>query len=149
MSAPSFTVDDLDESTCLRPLRSAPMGRVGFTDRALPRILPVHFGVHEGEVVIIRRRGATLALRPGLILAFEVDDYDPETHVGWCVSLVGACRDITDREEVAELDALEIAPWNSEEIAGYFGVSIHGIRGRAFGRSRGPVVSEPDQPAAP
>jgi hypothetical protein len=147
VSAPRFTVDDLDDATCLRLLRSADVGRVGFTDRALPRILPVLFTVHADEVVISTRRSATLDLRPGLIVAFEVDEYDRETGQGWCVSLVGACRGITDRAEIAELDALEIAPWSSREGGVYFGVSIHGFRGRLLGRRHEPLVSDPHSSA--
>lgn len=132
MGRPRYTVEDLDDAACRERLNSAPTGRIGFTDRALPRILPVHYTLRDDEVVIARRSGATLDIRPQEIVAFEVDHYDPATREGWSVSLVGTCRIITDSDEIAELDAVDFAPWNSEEGSTYIGISIGLMHGRVL-----------------
>lgn len=141
MTRRRLTVEELDDAACRELLGSAPMGRVGFTDRALPRILAVHSTVRDDEVVMARRSGATLDVRPQEIVAFEVDEYDPVTREGWCVSLVGTCRVITDPDEIAELDALDVAPWNSEEGTVYIAVSIGLLRGRAITAAAEPAVA--------
>lgn len=141
MARRRLTVDTLDDSACRKLLGSAPMGRVGFTDRALPRILPVHCTLRDGEVVMARRHGATLDIRPQEIVAFEVDDYDPVTSEGWCVSLVGTCRVITDGGEIAELDALDFAPWSSDEGTAYIAISIGLLHGRAVTAAAEPAVA--------
>lgn len=132
MTRRRYSVEELDESTCRRLLCRSPMGRVGFTDRALPRILPAYCTLHGDEVVLARRHGATLEIRQGAIVAFEVDTYDPITHEGWCVSLVGTSRVVTDKDEVAELDALDFAPWTSQEGSAYIGISMSLVHGRAL-----------------
>lgn len=141
MARRRLTVDTLDDSACRKLLGTAPMGRVGFSDRALPRILPVHCTLRDDEVVLARRNGATLDIRPHEIVAFEVDDYDPVTREGWCVSLVGTCRVISDGEEIAELDALDFAPWDSDEGTVYIAISIGLLRGRAVTASADPAVT--------
>lgn len=133
MARHRYTVQDLDAVACRRLLGSFPIGRVGFTDRALPRMLPVHCAVRNDEVVVAVRDGATLHIRSQEIVAFEVDAYDPATRQGWCVSLVGTCRVITDGGEMAELDALDFAPWASDEGSTYIGISISLMHGRALG----------------
>ena len=131
MARRRLAVEQLDEPTCRKLLGAAPMGRVGFTDRALPRILPVHCVLRDDEVVMARRHGATLDVRPDEIVAFEIDEYHRATGEGWCVSLVGTCRVVEDSDEIAELDALAFAPWSSEEGTVYIAISPGLLHGRA------------------
>lgn len=132
MGRARYIVEDLDESACRELLRRAPVGRIGFTHRALPRVLPVRFTVWGDEVVVARRHGATLDVRPQEIVAFEVDAFDPSTGDGWCVGLVGSCRLISDDDEIAELDAVDFAGWKSDEGSIYIGISISLIHGRVL-----------------
>ena len=58
----------LDEAECLALLRTAAIGRVAFTEGALPAIEPVPFRMAGGQVLIPTRRGSRLAAgspRPG------------------------------------------------------------------------------------
>jgi nitroimidazol reductase NimA-like FMN-containing flavoprotein (pyridoxamine 5'-phosphate oxidase superfamily) len=50
----------LDDAECRRLLATVAVGRLGFTDGALPAILPVPFAVHEGHVVIPARAGSSV-----------------------------------------------------------------------------------------
>lgn len=136
MARPRYVVEDLDESACRELLRRSPVGRIGFTHRALPRVLPVRFTMWDGEVVVARRHGSTLDIRPQEIVAFEVDAFDPSTGDGWCVSLVGSSRLISDGDEIAELDALDFAAWKSDEGCTYIGISISLIHGRVLTATR-------------
>ncbi len=102
----------LGRQDCLELLGSVSLGRVVFTDRALPAIQPVNF-LLDGEDVIIRTSpGSKLALAMrGAVVAFEADDFDPATHEGWSVTLVGQSRLVGGDEEVARLSRLPLRPW--------------------------------------
>jgi uncharacterized protein len=131
----SYDVDDLDEATCWRLLGTVPVGRLASTDAGLPKILPVHFTVRGDEVVIANFHGARfMRAEPGDVVAFEVDSYDPGTHDGWYVGVVGSCRAVTDEDEIAELDASSISPWRSSDGGRYLAVQVVRLFGRAVTR---------------
>ena len=91
----------LDEAECRRLLGAATVGRISFTDGALPAIVPVPFAVHEDQVLIPAERGnAMVAAVRGAVVAFAVDSYDPGTEIGWSVTVVGPSRVLVDPEQV-------------------------------------------------
>jgi hypothetical protein len=96
----------LDEAVCRQLLATALAGRLGFTDGALPAILPVPYALQDGKVVIPAHRGSPVvaALR-GAVVAFAVDSYDVETRTGWSVTVVGPTLLVSHPEEVATLHA--------------------------------------------
>lgn len=82
---------------CVARLRSAKVGRVVFTERALPAVLPVSYGVLREDVVIATRSGSRLeAAARGAVLAFEVDEIDPAMRTGWSVIVTGVPEVMTD-----------------------------------------------------
>jgi hypothetical protein len=134
-----YVFQELDDAECRRRLGTVPIGRLGFTEAALPRIVPVHFTVRGDEVVISSLAGSKVSsAERGDVVAFEVDSWDAGTGEGWCVGVVGASRLVTDEAEIAELDALAFAPWRPEQGRRYFGVALSLVSGRA-------VVREPDR----
>ena len=100
-------VEDLDQAECQRLLAGAAVGRLGFTDGALPAIEPVSFVLHDGDVIIPARIGSPLvsAVR-GSVVAFQADSFRDDTRTGWTVTLVGQSRVISAPQTVAELDQL-------------------------------------------
>jgi uncharacterized protein len=102
----------LDRDECLDLLASVPLGRVVFTDRALPAIQPVNFVLDGHEVIIRVSPGSKLgtAMRAAVV-AFEADDFDPVGHTGWSVTAVGQARLVDDPREVARLARLPLRPW--------------------------------------
>ncbi|MBA9005244.1 pyridoxamine 5'-phosphate oxidase family protein [Thermomonospora cellulosilytica] len=102
----------LGTEECLSLLAQAPIGRIVFTDRALPAIQLVNFVLDDGEVIIRTGEGSKLAAAArNAIVAFEADDYDPVTRTGWSVVLVGASRVVTNAAELARLRTLPLEPW--------------------------------------
>lgn len=97
-------VEVLDDATCLQRLGSGGTGRLGFTDGALPAILPVPFGIQDGHVMIPARRGSAIvsAVR-GSVVVFEVGSYDAAARTGWSITAVGPTRLVIRSEEVAAL----------------------------------------------
>jgi hypothetical protein len=138
--APSMTsavlvVEELGEQECRRLLGTKPIGRLGFTEGAMPQILPVHYTVRGDEVIVVSLAGVKVsAAGRGDILTFEVDDYDPGTSEGWCVGVVGACRLVTDPTHIAELDALGFSPFTCEQDRHFMAIPIAMLHGRRLHR---------------
>ncbi|ACY96096.1 MULTISPECIES: pyridoxamine 5'-phosphate oxidase family protein [Thermomonospora] len=102
----------LDEDECRALLAKAPLGRIVFTQRALPAIQPVNFTVDNGDVIIRAAQGTKLAAAArNAIVAFEVDDFDEASRTGWSVVIVGPARVVSDPKEVARLQELPLRPW--------------------------------------
>jgi hypothetical protein len=57
--------------------------------------------LRNGTVVFRTAPGTKLshATAPGAQVAFEIDDYDPETGVGWSVVVHGTAYDVTDADD--------------------------------------------------
>jgi hypothetical protein len=133
--AVSTTDDDrlcevLDEAECRRLLGTAGTGRLGFTDGALPAILPVAFALHDGQVVIPVHRGSSVvsAVR-GAVVAFQVDSYDATTRTGWSVTVVGPTRLVERPGGVAELEDLRPSPRRPAPGRCYITVQLGLLRG--------------------
>lgn len=101
----------------LRLLSATPFGRIVFSQHALPAIRPVNH-VFDGRDIIIRtHEGAALtnaATGPGsntgVVVAYEADQIDPHTRVGWSVVVTGYARVVTDPAE-AERFLEVVQPW--------------------------------------
>ncbi|MFD5328384.1 pyridoxamine 5'-phosphate oxidase family protein [Streptomyces sp. NPDC127092] len=106
----------LDRFEALRLLGTVSLGRIVFTQQALPAVRPVNH-LMDGEDIIVRLHdGATLAslVAPadatGVVVAYEADAIDPETHIGWSVVVTGFARRVTDERELADF-ASRLRPW--------------------------------------
>ena len=124
-------LDVLDEAECRRLLPTVSIGRLGYTEGALPAIQPVSFVVHDDQVLIPTRMGSKVAAASrGAVVAFEVDSYDAADRTGWNVTVVGPSRLVNDPAEVAALDSLGLIPWVPAPKRSYIAVQIALLRGR-------------------
>jgi hypothetical protein len=141
MSGPSHLEIELDERECWRLLKTTPFGRLGFTERALPVVLPSHFIVRDRELVLASLQdGKVSSACRGAIVAFEVDAYDGATQEGWCVSMLGRSRLITDPREVNALDVLGFSPWTDHPDRHYIAIGVSGLRGKRLIQASGAGV---------
>ena len=136
MGRHAYVFDELEEPVCRRLLATVPIGRLAFTEAALPRVLPVHFTLRGDDVVIGSLNGAKvrIAMR-GDVVAFEADSFDPVTHEGWCVNVIGTACLLTDEADVATLDALGFTPWSPHQDRHYFTVRMDAVVGRTLTRT--------------
>ncbi|MFH8729824.1 pyridoxamine 5'-phosphate oxidase family protein [Streptomyces termitum] len=110
---------DLRPGEALALLASVPFGRIVFTEQALPTIRPVNHLVDGGDVIIRTGEGAALARRAreagerGVVVAYEADEIDAATRLGWSVVVTGYCRPVTDPEETARYTEL-LEPWTDQ-----------------------------------
>ncbi|WP_406253733.1 pyridoxamine 5'-phosphate oxidase family protein [Streptomyces chartreusis] len=107
---------ELGAAEAMRLLGSVSVGRIVFTRHALPTIRPVNHVLVDGDIVIRTHEGASLTARTrradseGVVVAYEADAIDPDTHVGWSVVATGYARLVTDPHELARYRAL-LRPW--------------------------------------
>ncbi|MFB9235689.1 pyridoxamine 5'-phosphate oxidase family protein [Plantactinospora siamensis] len=95
---------ELDRAECLRLLAAGVVGRVVFTERAMPAVHPVTY-VLDGEEVVFRTvsGGKLAAARRHAVLAFEIDQIDPAGGTGWSVLGIGPAYEVLDTRRLAEL----------------------------------------------
>ena len=131
MSGANRRVEVLDDEECRRLLAGAVIGRLAYTEGALPAIQPVHFTLHGGRILIPTRVGSKVAAASrGTVVAFEIDEFDPRSETGWNVTVVGPAHVLSDSAEVAELEALGIRAWAPADVPCFITVEPTLVRGR-------------------
>ncbi|MDQ1496651.1 MAG: hypothetical protein QOG69_3134 [Actinomycetota bacterium] len=131
MVGQSHDIELLTHSECFALLATVPVGRVVYSERAMPIIVPVNFSVVGADVVVRTGRRSRLALHaPGNVVAFEVDDIDPSSRSGWSVVLTGLIRLVRDPVELRHLDALGLQAWGATEFDRYLRLRPDVISGR-------------------
>ena len=112
-------------------LGAVSVGRLGFTEGALPVIVPVAFTVSGDDEVVEHATEPVVAnVGGGAIVAFEVDEWDPPRGRGWTVSAVGPFR-LVAAQRIAELDRLAFAR-NGAPAGRYLTVQLPRVRGQSF-----------------
>ncbi len=105
-------IDILDESECRGLLGAHSLGRVGMKYADHVVVLPVFYGIFEGDVVF--RTDPGTKLMAGLLgdrVAFEVDNADP----AWSVLVVGHAREVRSVEEQKAILANLPSTWPAGE----------------------------------
>ncbi|GAA2558713.1 pyridoxamine 5'-phosphate oxidase family protein [Pseudonocardia hydrocarbonoxydans] len=122
---------ELDEAECLRLLAKCEIGRVVFTDAALPAAQPVTYLLDDEEIVFRTAGGSKLAAATrGAVVAFQVDQIDPGTRTGWTVLGVGEAYEVTVPERLAELAERMPAPWAPNRTAHTIAIPLQRLTGR-------------------
>jgi nitroimidazol reductase NimA-like FMN-containing flavoprotein (pyridoxamine 5'-phosphate oxidase superfamily) len=119
---PSLTRGD-----CLRLIGAGGLGRVVFTDAAMPAVQPVAFVLDGDEAVFRVPRGGPLdAATRGTVVGFQVDDIDPGTQAGWSVLAVGRAYEVTDRGRLTVF----AAGWGGDGTAHTVAVPLERLSGQ-------------------
>ncbi|MFR9792576.1 pyridoxamine 5'-phosphate oxidase family protein [Streptomyces sp. MB22_4] len=119
---------ELNRDEAMRLLGSVSFGRIVFTQRALPTVRPVNHVMVDGDIIIRTHAGAALTSRAqeaddsGVVVAYEADLIDPDTHLGWSVVVTGYARLVTDPEELARYRTL-LTSWVQQTMD--YAVRIH------------------------
>lgn len=107
---------ELDRAEALRLLSTVSLGRIVFTQHALPAVRPVnHLVENEAIIVRIHEDGALASLAapadaPGVVVAYEADVIDSVTHLGWSVVVTGYARVVGNADEMDRYAHL-LHPW--------------------------------------
>jgi hypothetical protein len=118
-------------------LETVQVGRLVFTEDALPAVQPANFRLC-GDDVVIRVAGGTklAAAARNFIVAFQADELDPDLRTGWSVTVVGHAQRIADVDELVEVSGTFIQPWVDGRRDHFIRVRAERVTGR---RLREPV----------
>lgn len=94
-------VRSMDRQECLRLLAKVPVGRVVYTQQALPAVLPVNFALDTDASVLLRTSAGSDLARAvdDVVVAFEADQFNAESRSGWSVVVTGRATVVTDPGE--------------------------------------------------
>jgi len=122
----------LDLEDCLKRLRSAPVGRLGFVLDGTPVILPVNHAVDGTTVVFATTWGSKLSVADsGGPVAFEVDGFDRAAQWGWSVLVKGTASRVDDRSAIERYEKLLLPSWTPPmEDAVWIAIRADEITGR-------------------
>jgi uncharacterized protein len=121
----------LSRSECLSLMDRGAIGRVVFTESALPAVQPVNY-VLDGEEVLFRtRNGSKLAAASRhTVVGFQVDEFDVTTKVGWSVLGIGEAYEIVAPQRLAEIADIMPPPWVSDHVDHTICIPLQRLTGR-------------------
>ena len=122
---------DLPRDECLRLIATVPIGRVVYTDRALPVCTPVNFRVHRTAIVFRTAPASRLAAAvDGAVVAFEVDRFDSDGRAGWSVLVTGTATHVEDVGTLLRLEQLGVAPAAGDDRSRWIRIMPAEVAGR-------------------
>ena len=122
---------ELDHDDCLRLLAGAVIGRVVFTEGALPAALPVTYLLDGEEIVFRTAGGSKLATATrNAVVAFQTDQIDVEGRTGWSVLGVGEAYEVIVPRRLAELTDRLHDPWAPGRTAHTIAIPLQRLTGR-------------------
>jgi hypothetical protein len=122
---------EMTEQECRTLLESNTFGRVAVLVGTTPDIFPVHYRVHQGEILVRTEAGTKLAAATLMgSVAFEIDAHDDDDRSGWSVVVKGHGREPTRLDELVDLDELDLEPWVDTPKTRWLAITIHEITGR-------------------
>ncbi|WP_157518771.1 pyridoxamine 5'-phosphate oxidase family protein [Herbidospora mongoliensis] len=121
----------LSREQCLFLLAHSAIGRVVFTDQALPAVQPVTFCLDGEDIVMRTAPGSRLAAATrDNVVAFEADDFDAALSTGWSVSAIGRARAAAEPREITRLGRLPLKVWTPGGIGHFIVMTTDWLSGR-------------------
>ncbi|GAA1835188.1 pyridoxamine 5'-phosphate oxidase family protein [Actinomadura chokoriensis] len=119
---------DFTRDECLGLMDTVSIGRVVFTEQALPAVMPVAFVIDDGDAVICVPSESNLsAVTRGAIVAFEVDALDAAAPAGWAITVIGRAR--VDRDP-GERVRQALQAWATGPQTEFIRISCQRLAGR-------------------
>jgi nitroimidazol reductase NimA-like FMN-containing flavoprotein (pyridoxamine 5'-phosphate oxidase superfamily) len=135
-------VELLDEAECLRLISAGGVGRIGYTGRFGPTVVPVNYALHEGTIVFRTGQHSPMGedLRTGIEhaeskVAFEIDEISPATREGWSILVQGGAHPVDSATERASVLQSGVEPWAGGEKELFVRVIPTRITGRRICRA--------------
>jgi nitroimidazol reductase NimA-like FMN-containing flavoprotein (pyridoxamine 5'-phosphate oxidase superfamily) len=102
----------MSKPECEEFLRANDVGRVVYTDRALPAVMPVHYAYVDGRVILRVVPDSRPAEKlPGSVVAFHVDDLSAGGSSCLSILVTGPCHRLKGEEGPRRPDKLAFSPW--------------------------------------
>jgi nitroimidazol reductase NimA-like FMN-containing flavoprotein (pyridoxamine 5'-phosphate oxidase superfamily) len=137
----SAVVEELAGPDCFGLMDTCEIGRIGYSGRYGPLVLPVNYRVHDAAVVF--RTGADGPLVEDLYtgirdadyrVCFEIDQIDQVDRSGWSVIIQGAAHLVEDEAERDALMRIGLEPWPGGSRDVFVRIAPRVISGRRITR---------------
>ena len=132
----------LEEAECRRLIAVGGVGRIGYTGRFGPTILPVNYVLYEQTIVFRTGQHSPMGedLRTGIAdaeykVAFEIDEISPATKEGWSILLQGAAHHVNSESELANVRRSGVQTWPGGEKDLFIRIVPDRITGRRIRRA--------------
>jgi nitroimidazol reductase NimA-like FMN-containing flavoprotein (pyridoxamine 5'-phosphate oxidase superfamily) len=98
-------------------LAGVSLGRIVFTQHAMPAIRPVNHLVDDETIIIRSHLGAAIVARAedGAVVCYEADEIDPVRHTGWSVIATGMARLVRDPAAISRYEQL-LRSWTDSQM---------------------------------
>jgi nitroimidazol reductase NimA-like FMN-containing flavoprotein (pyridoxamine 5'-phosphate oxidase superfamily) len=130
-------LENLEEAECLQLISPGGVGRIAFTGRFGPTVLPVNYKLVENTVVFRTTQDSPTDedLRTGIAhaeykVAFEIDEFDAEDKAGWSVLVQGSVHHVDSAAEQAALAEAGVQPWPEGHREHFIRITPTRITGR-------------------
>lgn len=111
-------LDELKEAECWRLIAPGGIGRIAYSGRYGPTVLPVNYQFFEGTIVFRTAQDSATDedLRTGIaqaeyLVAFEIDQFDVAAREGWSVLIQGSAHHVESDAERSSVAASGVTPW--------------------------------------
>jgi nitroimidazol reductase NimA-like FMN-containing flavoprotein (pyridoxamine 5'-phosphate oxidase superfamily) len=128
---------ELDEAESLRLIAPGGIGRIGYSGRYGPTVLPVNYQLYEGTIVFRTAQDSATDedLRTGIAhaeykVAFEIDDFDTAARTGWSVLIQGSAHHVESEAERASVAGARVDPWPGGDRELFLRITPSRITGR-------------------
>jgi nitroimidazol reductase NimA-like FMN-containing flavoprotein (pyridoxamine 5'-phosphate oxidase superfamily) len=140
----SFGLETLSAQECETLLANHWFGRLAVWSGEHPAVLPVLYGLLDGDVVFRTAPGEKLAAAVlGQEAVFEIDAVEPARHTGWSVNVVGRVEHIVDPHERERAAQLGLEPWAGDYRDEYVRLRTAQVSGRRIRANTGPLTTGP------
>lgn len=100
-------------------LGHAEYGRVAFVSEGLPTIRPLNHVVVDGRIIVHTRHTTTFAhevfAHPNLPVAYQSDEIEPHSRLGWSTLVTGTAAEITDDRRADRLGP-QVRSWMARSL---------------------------------
>ena len=120
----------LRRGECLSLLAGSAVGRVVYTEDALPAARPVTFLLDGDEVLFRAGAGSSLAGTAHQVVGFEADGFDLADRTGWSVLGVGIAYEVTDAGRLTGLAGRVPGGWDDGWTTATIAVPLQRLTGR-------------------
>ena len=132
-------IEELSEAECLYLIEPGGIGRIAYTGRFGPVVLPVNYTLLDQAVVFRTAEHGPLDedLRTGIAnadyrVAFEIDSIDVAGRTGWSVLVQGPAHHVSEAEQDAVRDA-GVESWAPGDRELFVRITPSRITGRRIG----------------
>jgi nitroimidazol reductase NimA-like FMN-containing flavoprotein (pyridoxamine 5'-phosphate oxidase superfamily) len=130
-------IETLDENECLRLISPGGIGRIAYSSRFGPAVLPVNYKLHEGAILFQTAQYGPLDedLQTGItdaeyVVAFEIDEIDISERTGWTVLIQGPAHRVESEADRKSAEQAGVESWPDGDRELFVRITPSRITGR-------------------